>query len=198
VTIAAIVTGTDGTSRTIRVTVDETGRRTTEMPEPGSDRRAAIAIYGGSTAFGDALSDEETIPWQAAALLPGYRIVNRAVPGYGVAQAVTRLLDDLASDNPPAAVVLVNGSPTAEGVRGGRARFPLSERSALWQAVDRLLSRMRAPRLRARAIRSLSERQARLGIPVVWIDVPAGTSAESAAAVLARDVRAALEVRQQA
>ena len=204
--------------RTIHVTVDANGERATSLPSGTADNRPAVAFYGGSTMFGDSLSDEETIPWQAAALLSDYRVVNRAVPGYSALQMAMRLQDDLAGRPLAAIVALIDGAGSSELPASGHARFPLSERCAVWWAIERAWNRSRLRRLRAQALTVIGERSARARIPLVvalavgestalgdvlsgpgvhWGTFDADSSPQSIARSLVQKVRAVLEPAQR-
>jgi hypothetical protein len=224
VNITARISAPDAVPRTIRVTVDTLGERQTGSPLPVRDSRLAIAFYGGSYMFGESLSDEETIPWRASTLLNHYRMLNRAVPGYSALQALIRLLDDL-TDRPPVAVVAVldgsepncAGNDPSSALRfpfPGHARFPLSDRCALWWWSERVLSRSIGRRRRERVLLAIAEKCAHQRIPIVmtvagadrtglgavlsrcgfsWTAIDVGASHQSTAERLAREVRGALK-----
>ena len=177
VDITAITTTPDTAALTRRVNIDSAGHRATGSPASQSDSGPLVAMYGGAYLFGDALGDEETIPARVAVHLTRCRIVNRGVPGYGVAQSASRLLMDLV-DAPPAAVVLVlsawefarrnvDASAGRWRFRGEHSRFPLSDRLATIWFVKRWQNNRWAQTNRRVALQGLSDGCSRAGIPAI-------------------------------
>ncbi len=225
--IAASMTTTDGAVRAIRITVDAAGERTTGTSNGDRIGSPVIAFYGGSEAFGNSLSDEETIPWQAASLLTGSRIVNRAVPGYDVVQAVARVRDDVTADPPAAVILMLDGNEPNFAFRKssafrfpnpGHGRFSLSDRIAAWSFIRRALNRAGGRRNRERVLRAVEEQCARKGIPFIvavseggstdldarrWrsgvqsITIPASAPSQTIAALLVESIRTALDDRRR-
>lgn len=73
-------------------TIDDHGRRMT--PGASEDPDApVVALFGCSFAFGLGVADGEAVGARIAALLPGVRVVNFAVPGYGSQHVWAQLRD---------------------------------------------------------------------------------------------------------
>lgn len=103
-----LIPGTGGHAyihgRTIFVSVDSEGHRTTVgAPAPGSTSRR-MDIIGDSQVFGWALDDSETIAaWMQSRLGENWRVVNHGVPGIGP----LRYAEELKTVPPEAEVLIV-------------------------------------------------------------------------------------------
>jgi hypothetical protein len=87
-----------------RLTIDAMGNRVTSfLPVPDG---AKIWVLGDSIASGWINHDETSFPFLLQARLPGYRVINRAVPGYGPAQTYLQLAHQAAGETPPAYIFL--------------------------------------------------------------------------------------------
>lgn len=85
-----------------RLTTDANGRRVTSFLPVADGRK--VWVLGDSLASGWINSDETSFPFLLQARLPGYRVINRAVPGYGPTQAYLQLAHRSAEAEPPAYV----------------------------------------------------------------------------------------------
>lgn len=66
-------------------TNDATGYRITTYDSVApNDNRTVVGLFGGASTYGQFLQDNETFPFLLQTSLPGYRVRNFAVPGYGV------------------------------------------------------------------------------------------------------------------
>lgn len=71
-------------------TTDEFGRRSA-YASPPVGKKEFLAFFGCSYTFGEGLADDETLPWQVAALAPEYRVYNYGCSGYGPQQMLAKL-----------------------------------------------------------------------------------------------------------
>lgn len=78
-------------------------------PEPSGDRdrdRPEVWIFGCSFTWGMGLDDDQTYPWLVQRALPGVRVRNFGVSGYGNLHALLQLRDALVrGERPPAVAV---------------------------------------------------------------------------------------------
>lgn len=83
----------------VKYSIGEDGFRIT--PDAGAGTDGQINFLGCSYTFGEGLADAETFPNHVARLLPGYRVKNYAMHGWGVHQALAVLesIDDPARIN---------------------------------------------------------------------------------------------------
>jgi len=65
-----------------------------------------VEVHGGSFTYDLGVSDEATLPWQLAERLPGWRVRNRGVAGYGPVQAWIALEEHVAAGTTPDAMVV--------------------------------------------------------------------------------------------
>lgn len=68
-------------------TTDEYGRRST----PAKSAKEFILFFGASFTFGYGVNDEETLPYQLARKVGGYRVYNYGLLGYGPQQMLAKL-----------------------------------------------------------------------------------------------------------
>ena len=71
-------------------TTDEFGRRIAYASQPPK-RERFLAFFGCSYTFGEGLEDDETLPWQVAAMAPKHRVYNYGCSGYGPQQMLAKL-----------------------------------------------------------------------------------------------------------
>lgn len=83
---------------TLRLTSPSSSVRPASIPE--------IWLLGCSFTHGWSLNDDDSYPWRLQQLLPGYRIVNFGVSGYGTVQSLIQLRRALDAGERPAAVIL--------------------------------------------------------------------------------------------
>jgi len=88
-----------------RTTHDARGRRVT-APEPGGPGRPEVHVLGDSFTYGWSVEDEATWPWRLQEAMPGVRVVNHAVAGYGTVHHLIQLRRLLERDRPPSLVLL--------------------------------------------------------------------------------------------
>ena len=167
----------DGTVRVTRITVSSDGVRSTGPTATHDPSPPVMAFYGGSFLFGEGLSDGDTLLWRMASLLPGCRIIHRAVPGDDATAAALRALQDLEAQRPAAVVLVLNDDEAAQGSRGrawtdsrtcgSHSRFPMADRFALWRIVSAAIEEVRGRLRQRRTIRLLCRRCASLGVPLV-------------------------------
>ena len=69
--------------------VNDKGLRAAAPLSVVADKR--IFIAGDSSLFGWGLNDEETVPWQIQARLPGYEVVNLSLTSYSTVHALLQL-----------------------------------------------------------------------------------------------------------
>ena len=81
--------------------IDGLGRRVTPIDSPGL-RTKLLLFFGDSNAFGDGVTQEQTLAYWAGKFAPDYRPYNYALSGYGPAQMLdlikTRPLDKEVSE----------------------------------------------------------------------------------------------------
>lgn len=82
------------------------GQRTCGRVEKSSEEQTKIAFYGCSFTYGTGVNDSEVYPFLLQAEFPNLKIENRAVPGYGQAQILINLEQDLKSTNKPDVIIL--------------------------------------------------------------------------------------------
>lgn len=80
---------------------DEAGRRVVPDSAKQGETDRFLAFFGCSFTFGEGVSDEETLPNQVARLLPGYRVYNYGVPGYGPQQMLAMAESGFVRDTIP-------------------------------------------------------------------------------------------------
>ncbi|MEM9023629.1 MAG: hypothetical protein AAGB22_07795, partial [Bacteroidota bacterium] len=84
------------------------GSRTTGNAMPSAaDQRPVVHLHGCSYTYGYGVSDSASFPYRLQQAIPGLRIENRAVPGYGQVQPLLLLREMAANGTLPDAVVLV-------------------------------------------------------------------------------------------
>ena len=71
-------------------TIGPTGLRDNPKTAPGHDR---IVVLGDSALFGHGVDDDQTLPAQLEALM-GVEVINAAVPGYSIEQALSWMEDE--------------------------------------------------------------------------------------------------------
>lgn len=86
-----------------QTTHDMRGQRITshsgKLSVSETDSRPAIHILGCSFTHGSGLSDEETYPFLLQSALPGFRVYNHAVAGYGVVNAYLQIKELIQADS---------------------------------------------------------------------------------------------------
>jgi hypothetical protein len=85
------------------------GADTLRVTAPASEPRVgvpALWIFGCSFSYGWGVDDESVYAWQLRERLPGWRIVNHSVNGYGTLQSLLQLESALEAEEAPAVVVL--------------------------------------------------------------------------------------------
>lgn len=80
-------------------------RAVTKETSPPSNKNK-IQLYGCSFTYGYHLSDYQTMAWKLQEQIPTKTIQNFGVPGYGLAQMVLRLQQELTSGNIPERVII--------------------------------------------------------------------------------------------
>lgn len=71
-----------------------------------SDTGTLITFYGCSFTYGTGVNDSEVYPYLLQQQFDSLKIENRAVPGYGQAQVLVQLEDDLTNKEKPSILVL--------------------------------------------------------------------------------------------
>jgi len=85
------------------------GERTTAETS-GPAGRPEIWVFGCSYTYGWSVQDRETFPWLLQEAIPGKRIRNFGVPGYGDLSGLLRMRTELQEGKKPAMVVLAYAS----------------------------------------------------------------------------------------
>ncbi|MFA7693514.1 MAG: hypothetical protein GX117_01020 [Candidatus Hydrogenedentes bacterium] len=80
---------------------DEVGRRIVPDSTPIAESNTFLAFFGCSFTFGEGVRDTETLPNQVAQRLPGYRVYNYGVPGYGPQQMFVMIESDYIHETIP-------------------------------------------------------------------------------------------------
>ena len=82
------------------------GQRTCGNLENPSKEQTTVAFYGCSFTYGTGVNDSEVYPYLLQADFPNLNIENRAVPGYGQAQILVNLEQELTSSQKPEVIIL--------------------------------------------------------------------------------------------
>lgn len=83
----------------IKISILPDGTRSAGQEHP--DGRSKLAILGGSTTQGSAISDNQTYPWKLQSQYPSVRVLNYGTAAYGTYQSLLVLERILADPNPP-------------------------------------------------------------------------------------------------
>jgi len=112
--------------------------------EPGPADLPELWIFGCSFSYGWGIDDEAVYAWRLQEQLPGWRVVNHSVNGYGTLQSLLALERALEQGRAPAVVVLAYAAFHDERntfVRARRKRVaPFSSLGPLVQPYARLRS----------------------------------------------------------
>ncbi len=101
---------TEGGGQTFTMTHGADTFRITEPIGASDAARPQLWILGCSFTHGWSVSDDETYAWRLQRALPGYKVVNMGVSGYGTLQSLILLEEMLATRPAPRAVVLAYAS----------------------------------------------------------------------------------------
>lgn len=82
------------------------GQRTCGNLENRSKEQTTVAFYGCSFTYGTGVNDSEVYPYLLQVDFPNLNIENRAVPGYGQAQILVNLEQELTSSQKPEVIIL--------------------------------------------------------------------------------------------
>jgi hypothetical protein len=85
---------------------DREGDHITSIPGTiMTPHKGSIYLYGCSYTFGFSVPDSATMGYKLQSLLPEYRVVNKGVPGYGLAQMYLSLQKSVAKGDTPTIAV---------------------------------------------------------------------------------------------
>jgi hypothetical protein len=106
-------------------------RITSTNYSPQNENKPSIHLYGCSSTFGYAIPDTATMGWKLQTKLPNYNVVNKGVPGYGLAQMFLSLQESLSQKDTPRIAIFNYGW-------FHDIRSPLYEQfsSAIWSAIS--------------------------------------------------------------
>jgi hypothetical protein len=82
------------------------GQRSCGIVESEFPRETSVAFYGCSFTYGTGVNDSEVYPFLIQEKFPDLKIENRAVPGYGQAQILLNLEQELISSQKPDILIL--------------------------------------------------------------------------------------------
>lgn len=166
----------------VTVRIDPHGRRVPAV-QVSPESAETIVFLGDSTTFGWGVEAEQAFPELVGAAL-GQRVVNLAVPGYGVDQSVTLFERQGLAERPGRVVLTLSENDlleTSAAVSYGRTKMhssalatglavsPASDRDWGWAERSSLWTALRA-RWRSRAVDRQPSREQQLELVVAWVD----------------------------